>query len=92
MPNGVSWPDCPVLLFPVTPHHVTQRGNRRARAFFKEDDRALYKSLLSEAAQKAEAEIGCYGLMPYPVHMIIVPSDKEGLRRTLAEAHRRYTG
>jgi len=30
--------------------------------------------------------------MPNHVHIIIVPSDKDGLRRTFADAHRRYTG
>ena len=29
--------------------------------------------------------------MPNHVHMILVPSDQDGLRGTLAEAHRRYT-
>jgi putative transposase len=82
----------PRLVIPGHPHHVTQRGNRRTRTFFEEDDYALYKSLLSEAAQKAEAEIWCYCLMPNHVHMIIVPSDGDGLRRTFADAHRRYTG
>jgi Putative transposase len=38
MPNGGSWPDCPVLIIPGHPHHVTQRSNRHARAFFEEDD------------------------------------------------------
>ena len=71
---------------------MTQRGKRRAQTFFEEGDNALYKSLLSEASQKASADIWCYCLMPNHVHIIIVPSDEDGLRRTLADAHRRYTG
>ena len=82
----------PRLVIPGYPHHVTQRGNRRAQTFFEDDDYALYESLLHEAAQKAEAEIWCYCLMPNHVHIIIVPSDEDGLRRTFADAHRRYTG
>ena len=82
----------PRLVIPGHPHHVTQRGNRRAQTFFEEGDYALYKHLLSEAAQKAGAEIWCYCLMPNHVHIIIVPSDEDGLRRTFADAHRRYTG
>jgi putative transposase len=74
------------------PHHVTQRGNRRAPVFFEEGDYRLYKDLLSEAAHRAEAEIWCYCLMPNHVHLIIVPTDEDGLRRTFADAHRRYTG
>jgi putative transposase len=30
--------------------------------------------------------------MPNHVHIIILPSDEDGLRRTFADAHRRYTG
>jgi len=82
----------PRIVIPSYPHHVTQRGNRRAQTFFEDGDYELYKSLLSEAARKAEAEIWCYCLMPNHVHMIIVPSDGDGLRRTFADAHRRYTG
>jgi len=74
------------------PYHVTQRGNRRAQTFFEDGDYALYRDLLAEAAVKAEAEIWCYCLMPNHVHVIVVPSDKDGLRRTFAYVHRRYTG
>ena len=42
----------PRLVIPGHPHHVTQRGNRRVQTFFEEGDYALYKSLLSEAAQR----------------------------------------
>ena len=82
----------PRIVIPGYPHHVTQRGNRRSQTFFEDGDYELYKSLLSDAAGKAEAEIWCYCLMPNHVHMIIVPSDEDGLRRTFADAHRRYTG
>jgi len=82
----------PRIVIPGYPHHVTQRGNRRAQTFFEDGDYKLYKSLLSEACRKAKAEIWCYCLMPNHVHMIIVPSDADGLRRTFADAHRRYTG
>jgi len=80
------------LVIPGYPHHVTQRGNRRAQTFFEDGDYALYESLLREAAEKVGAEVWCYCLMPNHVHIIIVPSDKDGLQRTFADAHRRYTG
>lgn len=51
-----------------------------------------YIDLLSKAARKAKAKIWCYCLMPNHVHMVIVPSDADGLRRTFGDAHRRYTG
>ncbi len=82
----------PRLVIPGLPHHVTQRGNRRGQTFFEEGDYALYRDLLREAALKADAEIWCYCLMPNHVHIIIVPSDEDGLRATFSDAHRRYTG
>ena len=82
----------PRIVIPGYPHHVTQRGNRRAQTFFEDGDYALYESLLTDAARKAESDIWCYCLMPNHVHIIIVPSDEDGLRRTFADAHRRYTG
>ena len=82
----------PRLVLPGIPYHVTQRGNRRAQTFFEDADYALYLDLLAQAAERAEAEIWCYCLMPNHVHIIIVPSDQDGLRRTFADTHRRYTG
>jgi putative transposase len=82
----------PRLVIPGIPYHVTQRGNRRAQTFFEDADYGLYSDLLAQSVEKAGAEIWCYCLMPNHVHIIIVPSDEDGLRRTFADAHRRYTG
>jgi putative transposase len=82
----------PRLVLPGIPYHVTQRGNRRQQTFFEEADYALYRDLLAQSAARAGAEIWCYCLMPNHVHIIIVPSDEDGLRRTFADTHRRYTG
>lgn len=82
----------PRLVIPGIPYHVTQRGNRRAQTFFKEGDYALYRDLLAQAADRAGAEVWAYCLMPNHVHVIVVPSDSDGLRRTFADTHRRYTG
>ncbi len=45
------------LVVPGLPHHVTQRGNRRGKTFFEDEDYALYKHMLAEAAEKAGSEI-----------------------------------
>ena len=70
------------------PHHVTQRGNGRARTFFGDDDYALYRDLLAEHCRAAEVEVWAWCLMPNHVHLILVPSDPDGLRRALARVHR----
>lgn len=80
------------LVVPGLPHHVTQRGNRREKTFLEESDYALYLDLLCESSARARTEVWAYCLMPNHVHIILVPSDEDGLRRTFADLHRRYTG
>ena len=80
---------------PRAPRHPLSRDPARQssrQTFFEEGDYGYYRELLAEAAHKAGAEIWCYCLMPNHVHVIVVPSDEDGLRRTFADAHRRYTG
>ena len=74
------------------PHHVTQRGNRRQKVFFGDDDYALYRDLLAEGCRAAGVAVWAYCLMPNHVHVVLVPSDEHGLSHTFAELHRRYTG
>ena len=72
-------------------HHVTQRGNRRQKTFFHEDDYKAYAELLSEWCERCGVQIWAYCLMPNHVHLIAVPETADSLRRGLGEAHRRYT-
>ncbi|MGC9953574.1 MAG: transposase [Rhizomicrobium sp.] len=73
------------------PHLVTQRGNRRQPVFFSDDDYKTYKALLAEGCRAAGVKLWAYCLMPDHVHLILVPSDEDGLRAALGETHRRYT-
>lgn len=73
------------------PHHVTQRGNRRQQVFFNDGDYQIYRTLLAEGCRAAGVAVWAYCLMPNHVHLILVPSDGDGLRAALGEAHRRYT-
>jgi putative transposase len=82
----------PRLVVPGLPHHVTQRGNGRARTFFSDADYALYRDLLAASCRSAGVEIWAWVLMPNHVHLILRPSDSDGLRRALAQVHRRYAG
>ena len=82
----------PRIVLPGIPHHVTQRGNRREQTFFEDGDYELYLDLLSEAAARAQVVIWSYCLMPNHVHIVAVPSDEDGLRRTFRYVHRHYTG
>jgi len=80
------------VVIPGHPHHVTQRGNGGARTFFGDDDYALYRDLLATHCRAASVEVWAWCLMPNHVHLILVPTDQDGLRRALARVHRAYAG
>src|SRR5258708_24762524 len=80
------------IVVPGHPHHVTQRGNGRGRTFFDDRDYALYRDLLAANCRMAKVEVWAWCLMPNHVHLILVPSDSDGLRRALARLHRHYAG
>jgi putative transposase len=78
------------IVIPGLPHHVTQWGNRRERVFFPDADYQFCLAELGMAAKKAGSEIWAWCLMPNHVHLVIAPADVDGLRLTVANAHRRY--
>jgi putative transposase len=80
------------LVLPGLPHHVTQRGNGRARTFFGADDYRRYLDLLRASCRKAGTAVWAWCLMPNHVHLILVPAGEDGLRATLAPLHARYAG
>ncbi|WP_426418526.1 transposase [Bradyrhizobium genosp. A] len=80
------------VVIPGHPHLVTQRGNGRARTFFEDGDYALYRDLLAANCKAAGVEVWAWCLMPNHVHLILVPSDPDGLRHALARVHRSYAG
>ncbi len=79
------------FVVPGLPHHVTQRGNRRERVFFGEDDYALYRDLLASQCRKHGVTVWAYCLMPNHVHLILTPAEADALSRAAGEAHRRFT-
>lgn len=79
------------VVAPGYPHHIIQRGNRRQRTFFCEEDYAVYLDLMREWCAKRAVEIWGYCIMPNHVHLIAVPREAPDLCRAMGEAHRRYT-
>lgn len=72
------------------PHHITQRGNRREKVFFTDEDRQAYLGWLREYAEKHEMEILAYCLMTNHVHLVVVPTTEDSLQRVLKPLHMRY--
>ena len=76
---------------PGLPHHITQRGNRRMKVFFSDDDYALYLDLMAASCRRLGVAVWAYCLMPNHVHVIAVPPSEDALRRAIGDAHRRYS-
>jgi len=79
------------IVVPGYPHHITQRGNRRLRTFFGDDDCEAYIALVSEWCGRYGVEVWSYCLMPNHTHLICVPETEDGLRLALGKAHLRYS-
>ena len=79
------------LVLPDTPHHVTQRGNRRQQTFFEDADYLAYLQLAAEAFATEGVEVWAYCLMPNHVHLIAAPGRPEALAAAVGATHLRYT-
>jgi len=73
------------------PHHITQRGNRRQRTFFDDEDYETYLRLLAASCAEHRVAIRAWCLMPNHVHLLAVPKTAEGLAPAVGRAHWRYT-
>ncbi len=79
------------VIVPGCPHHLIQRGNRRQRVFFSEEDKAFYLILLGRLARLCGISIWAYCLMENHVHLVAVPKAEDSFARGIGELHRRYT-
>jgi putative transposase len=84
-------PRQPRVVVPGVPHHVTQRGNRRQRTFFRDGDYRAYLQIAADAFREAGVEVWAYCLMPNHVHLIAMPPEPEALAQAMGSAHLRYT-
>ncbi len=77
-------------VYPDIPHHVTARGARRAPTFFGPDDYIFYLRLLRRGCRKSSTSVWAWCLMPNHLHLILAPSQPDGLRAALAPVQRLY--
>lgn len=78
------------IVAPGVPHHVTQRGNRRADVFVDDSDRHAYLRLLATACQRHGVALWAYCLMTNHVHVIAVPATERSLSLAFRDAHTAY--
>jgi putative transposase len=79
------------IVIPGVPHHVVQRGNRRQPIFFSDDDRNRYVDWLADACQRFGTTCLAWCLMDNHVHLVLVPSTRDGLRGPIASAATRLS-
>ncbi|MES2932624.1 MAG: transposase [Pseudomonadota bacterium] len=80
----------PRLVVPSHPHHVLQRGHDRQPVFRDTADYAAYLEWLREAAKLYRVAIHAYVLMPNHIHLLVSPSDGDGLGRMMQWIGRFY--
>lgn len=78
------------IVAPGVPHHVTQRGNRKADVFECDADYEAYLRILKQYAEKRGLSIWAYCLMPNHVHLVAVPEREASLGEALRDAHTVY--
>jgi len=83
-------PRLPRTVCARAPHHITQRGNRREKVFFTDDDRQAYLGWLQDYAAKHGVQVLAYCLMSNHIHLVAVPKAEDGLQQVLKPLHMRY--
>lgn len=79
------------VVVPDIPHHIIQRGNRRQKVFFSDDDRRAYLDYLRIYAKPAGISIWAYCLMDNHVHLIAVPKYYWSFAEGFSRSHWKYT-
>jgi putative transposase len=79
------------VVAPGFPHHIVQRGNRRQKVFFNENDYDEYLRLLNNYSRRFNIDVLAYCLMPNHIHLIVTPHDDGSLAQAIGETHRNYT-
>ncbi|WP_328984662.1 transposase [Thiorhodovibrio winogradskyi] len=83
-------PRRPRLHLPDYPHHLIQRGHKRAACFFAEEDYRAYLDALGAALAKTGVRLHAYVLMANHVHLLVTPQAAEDLSRLMMAIGRRY--
>ncbi|HSG89328.1 MAG TPA: transposase [Pseudomonadales bacterium] len=76
------WSDIPV--------HVVQRGVNRQPCFFADGDRRLYLDTLGTMCRRFDVDLHAFVLMTNHVHLLLTPSNPEGISRVMQGLGRIY--
>jgi len=79
------------VVIPGCPHHIIQRGNRRLKVFFSDEDKAFYLTLLGRNMVKYGVSLWAFCLMDNHLHLIAVPQTADSFARAIGYTHMKYT-
>jgi REP element-mobilizing transposase RayT len=71
------------IVVPGLPHHITQRGNGRAKVFDCDQDRVVFLDLLANYASQYGLSLWGYCLMSNHFHLIAVPAHEGATAKVL---------
>lgn len=80
----------PRLIVPHQPHHVIQTGNNEQTVFHDDDDCLAFLGWLRAAAKTWKVQIHAYVLMPNHLHLLVTPTDEDGLGQMMQWIGRYY--
>jgi putative transposase len=80
----------PRLVIPQTLHHVLQRSHEGILLFRDNEDYTTFLSWLAQAAKQFQVAIHAYILMPDHFHLLLTPSDEQGLSKFMQWVGRYY--
>jgi REP-associated tyrosine transposase len=75
---------------PGIPQHVIQRGNNRSICFASEQNYSAYANWLKEYSVKYHVAIHAWVFMTNHVHLLVTPTDHNGLSAMMQSLGRRY--
>ncbi len=78
------------VVLPDIPHHITQRGVRRAAVFLDDEDRRLYSTLLRTDAGRCGVLVLAYCWMTNHVHIVAIPEREDSFALLFRRAHSSY--
>ena len=80
----------PRLSIPFIPQHIIQRGNNRQPCFFDQQDFKVYLDKLEEYTKKYLVSVHAFVLMTNHVHLLLSPSERDGISKVMQSLGRYY--
>ncbi|QGZ40260.1 putative transposase [Pseudoduganella flava] len=80
----------PRLIVPSQPHYVIQRGLNGQSVFQDADDHTTFLGFLKTAARTYKVAVHAYVLLPDQLHLLVTPSDEDGLGQMMQWLGRCY--